>query len=193
MGAMKQVLVFFLALLTWCGCKEESTTTPPVPLPSGTATVTDTVVWPIGGGNVGFDCDLGKTISGTDTSNWHAVDIVPSLTWIGGRNRAEPYLYRPGDSLIAGGFRLISKAGSYQDAFAQFQALTVAPDTGYQIVADSVQANQVWAFQTVGGKSAKLLLREVHLRYGATISDTFATAVTFDWVFQPNGSRQLVP
>ncbi len=189
---MKRALVILMALLTCCGCKE-AITTPTVPLPSGTATVTDTVIWPFLGTWVGFRCEAGETVSSADTADWHSLDIVtyPRIDWA--NQTAVPYLFRPGDTLIAGGFRLISKAASYQEARAQFQALGVAPDTGYHIIADSVQPNELWAFQTIGGKYAKLLVREVHSRVGLAISDTLAIEVTFDWVFQPDGTKRLKP
>ncbi len=188
---MKQlVLLLMVAMLAGC----EQATPPSTPLPSGTATISDRQVLHFGGStNVGFDFERGKTLTNVgDSCDMLAFDDISLYPTNPGKNAVKPYLFKPG-STQGTGFCFVARGGSYEEALTYFQNLKVAPDSVYHSIAELIHANEVWAFQSNNRTFAKILIRNIQTRVPQSTSDTAAVAVTFDWVFQPSGSKHLEP
>ena len=188
---MKQV-VFVLMAIVLGGC--EQATPPAAPIPSGTTTVSSWEVLHSGASTaVGFDFQTGKTITNPgdscDLLAFYAISLYPANP---GMNAVTPFLIHPTATLHKG-FCFIARGGTLQGASTYFEGLKVAPDSVYHPIADNIQANQVWAFQRDNGTFGKILIRNVQTRVPQSTTDTVAVEVTFDWTFQPSGSKSFEP
>jgi hypothetical protein len=96
------------------------------------------------------------------------------------------------DSLLPA-FRLFRQFSSIDSARSYFQSLSEIPDTSYLDLASLVSVGQVWAVKTRRTTFAKILIR--HTEAYADSSNPGAPTpygeATFDWVYQPNGTRRF--
>ena len=88
-------------------------------------------------------------------------------------------------------FHLISWVDTEDSAQTIFNNLVEIPDTTFQELAIPVNKNQVWAVITQKNKYAKILIIDTVALNDSTNENapTPYGEATFDWVFQPNGSR----
>ena len=188
---MRTLLCFLAFVLSGC---VTSTFAPVDELPYGRATITDLLVSasPLysyreqTGFNFERRANLRRSASLPDT----LCDILTGSSF-----RSDTYLWSPGDTLMRRAFRLVSNNSDVEEAGKEFQRLTSAPDSGYVVGADTVQRGQVWIVQTTGRKFAKIFIRDVVVTVEDVQREAYVlrTEVTFDWVYQPNGTRSFLP
>ena len=90
-------------------------------------------------------------------------------------------------------FRLLRQYNVLDSAVVFYQSLSQLPDTTYTDLAIPTRANQVWAVTTRENKFAKILIRNTiaYADSSTTNAPTPFGEATFDWTFQPNGTRQF--
>lgn len=197
MNAINRVTCTFLVLV-FAGC-QDTEVAPVYPLPHGTATISDSAIYFSQTQSYRslreFSFARSSVVPFLGNMFDTSCDLIATFMVNGQTNTARSLLLSPGDTLNRPPFYLICFSSSSQDAATAFQNLMVAPESGYVIVADTILTNQVWVIQTQSRKFAKILIRAVTFT-PLTVqapSDTFSTEVTFEWVFQPNGSRSFKP
>ena len=88
-------------------------------------------------------------------------------------------------------FNLVKQFSQNDSARVFFDNLIEAPDSNYSDLALPVIVNQIWAVKTSDNKFGKILILDTHA-YTDTLDPnspiTYGEA-TFNWVYQPNGSR----
>jgi hypothetical protein len=90
-------------------------------------------------------------------------------------------------------FQLVRQSSTADSARAFFEALAVVPDAPFQDLAIPVRAHQIWAVKTREDKYAKILVLNT-VAYDDSTNPSAPTPygeATFDWVLQPDGSRQF--
>lgn len=186
---MKPQSIIWLAILSAApsmgGCKADGTG-PSHAVTSGTAIVDTRYV---NSQLSGFSFDQASVIRFPNSAG-----ILPDLIALVQTNETGTILGvffgRP-DSILPA-FRLLLQFATLDSAEAYFRRLTEIPDTTYTDVA-LVRAAQIWAIKTRRNNYAKILIR-VTLAY-ADSSGSGAPALygeaTFDWVYQPNGTRRF--
>lgn len=81
--------------------------------------------------------------------------------------------------------------GQYGDARAAenaFNSLTEFTEPQWTEIGDSVGINQIWLYRTSDSKYAKLRIISTILEKRTDMQDPYAEC-TFEWVFQPDGSK----
>ncbi len=172
-------------LLLYAGCKNEGTS--PVPTPtSGTATVNSRVV--------------NSTVSGfcfsraANISYPNQAGVIPDMMVLvqtgQSGNILGVYLARP-DTLVPT-FRLLREFGSADSAHQYFVALSEIPDTTYENLALPARASQIWAVKTRDNTFAKIHIRSTTAYVDSSTGvRTLYGEATFDWAYQPDGSRRF--
>jgi hypothetical protein len=94
------------------------------------------------------------------------------------------------DSLVPT-FRLLQEFSSLDSAESYFESLGELPDTTYTDLALPMRLAQIWAVKTRRTRFAKILIRHTlaYLDSSGTGAPTPYGEATFDWVYQPNGTR----
>jgi hypothetical protein len=193
---MRTVVVVLALFLVGC---DQSTFAPVSELPYGTATITSYQViqspflysYSV---QTGFDFSRGRTVSYSLPSIDTTCDMITS-SYMHEPPITVTYLWSPGDTLYRRAFRFISQHSTPENAEAAFRSLLVGPDSGYDVDATLTGPNAIWIFQSTELKFAKILIRNISVVTGTGqhVSDTLYTRVTFDWVYQPNGTKSFVP
>ena len=91
-------------------------------------------------------------------------------------------------------FSLIAEKSTPDSSRTIFDGLKEIPvTTFFEGLAIPVRENQIWAIKTRENKYAKILILETMAFLDSTNSagPTPLGEATFDWIFQPNGSRQF--
>lgn len=179
-------VVAVLAAIFWSGCKDDETGPSPTPT-SGTATVDGRYV---NNQASGFSFDQAAIVKFPNSKG-----LVPDLIVLVQMNETGAILgvffARP-DSL-ASAFQLLRQFTSFESAHSYFQDLAEIPDTTYVDLALPVRVGQVWAVKTRRNTFAKILIRQT-VAYADSSNPSAPTPygeATFDWAYQPNGSRQF--
>jgi hypothetical protein len=183
----------FVLLFVFSGCVQ-STFAPVDELPYGRATITDLLVSTPSmyayREQIGFNFTRRENIRFSGSVTDTLAEIVT-----GSSSPSMTYLWSPGDTLVRRAFRFVSHNPDSEAAEAEFNRLLSAPDSGYDVGADTVQRGQIWIVQTPARHFAKILIRDVvvtleDVQRGAYV---LRTEVTFDWVYQPNGTKGFAP
>lgn len=90
-------------------------------------------------------------------------------------------------------FRLLRHFATVDSAESYFQGLAEIPDTTYLALAIPASEGQVWAVKTRRATFAKILVRHT-LAYADSSGPGAPTPygeATFDWAYQPNGTRRF--
>jgi hypothetical protein len=173
------------SLLLWGGCKDEGTG-PGRFTKEGLATITVHSTDPL----PGFSFEYAAVMSWPFAT--HQLPDFAVLVQINATGRAiGVYLVRP-DSLVPA-FCLLRQFGSIDTASSYFHGLAEIPDTTYADLALSINPNQVWAIKTRRDTFAKILIRQTTAYIDSSLPGTPSPygEVTFEWVYQPNGTRQF--
>lgn len=186
---MKTAILLSIAIgftvFNWTGCKNEDT--PPVPTPtSGRATVNSRTV-----NNTvsGFSFSHAANISFPNPSGV-VPDIVVLVQTGPSGNIVGVFLARP-DTLLPA-FRLLRAFGSIDSASQYFQALREIPDTTYVDLALPVTVGEIWAVWTRDNRFARILIRNTTAYVdSSTGTRTLYGEATFDWAYQPDGTRRF--
>ena len=180
--------IFFatiMATIVLVGACRNGGTGTDLPPTSGTATIDSRVV------NFhasGFSFDQGAVVEISDSSN-----IIPDILLLVYMNETGAilgvFLARP-DSLVPS-FQLLRRFSTLDSAQAYFDNLGEIPDTTYQDLALPVNVADVWAVKTRRNTFAKILITQT-VAYRDTSNPSGPTPygqATFDWSYQPNGTR----
>jgi hypothetical protein len=195
MKGSKHIVILLLLPPLW-NCKDVGSD-PPIPLPQGTATITDSSVMfsPTSGYHYKTAFSFSKL--GVLPFNWNMFDSTYDvLSWSyfdWATKKGQVGLISPGDTLYRRPFRFIASYPDAGTASEAFKGLMSVPDTGFVLFADSIQPYQIWILKTNAHGYAKILIQAVWLKMGTGVApyDTVSSRVTFDWVFQPNGSKSF--
>jgi hypothetical protein len=181
----KSILIA-LTVLVGGGCKDDGTG--PVPTPtSGRATIDSRYV---NSQASGFSFDQAGVVR-FPSPQGNLPDICVSVQMNNPGEIVGVYLTRP-DSLVPT-FRLLRQFVTIDSAESYFQGLAEIPDTTYVALAIPTSEGQVWAVKTRRTTFAKVLVRHT-LAYADSSGQGAPTPygeATFDWAYQPNGTRQF--
>jgi hypothetical protein len=167
--------ILFLLIISLAGCKKESTTRI-----SGTDTVDNTIYKSTIYFAYGFSFVKAGLVATTATPGPDFVLYVNTDTQT---PRLTLQASRLKDSF--------SKVGDYPDASSAvtvFKNLTAVSSVGWISIADPVDANQIWLYRTIDDQYAKIRIIKV---VNETRDDLPYGQVTFEWVFQPDGSSSF--
>jgi hypothetical protein len=189
---VKRVLLVPLVVLSLIGCGSETSTCPESSPTSGTVTLSSEITETHGTlQGTGFLFSRGSAISVPNSEGLTPDMLVMMLT-----DDQDTYL---GPALVAPELRpmfcRLLSAPDADSARAAFESLHEVPDVCGELMAE-VEVNEIWAVVTAAGKHAKLLVLQSSFVCDTTFVDstqvTDAVArVTFEWVYQASGSRQL--
>jgi hypothetical protein len=189
---VKRVPLVPLVVLALSGCGSETSTCPESFPTSGTITLSSEITETHGTlQGTGFLFSRGGTISEPNSEGLTPDMLVIMLTDI-----HNTYL---GPALVAPELRpmfcRLLSAPDADSARAAFESLHEVPDVCEELMA-AVEINEIWAVITAAGKHAKLLVLQSSYVCDTTFVDSIQVTdavarVTFEWVYQPNGSRQL--
>jgi hypothetical protein len=178
---MKSIVFFSLAALLFLNYGCNSSIEPTPPLNAGRVTVTSK--------SAGFSFSQAKVIPFPPPSN-----LLPDLAVLVQIDNVGAILgvfFSTSDLRPA--FQLVRQPSTADSARIFFEALAVVPDAPFQDLAIPVRSNQIWAIKTRENKYAKILVLNT-AAYADSTNPSVPTPygeATFDWVFQPNGSRQF--
>jgi len=103
--------------------------------------------------------------------------------------------YMLGEPTFSPRFFHVGYAGTLEEARALFQSTTCVPDDAhFEKIAGTVGPYDVWVVKTHDGKFGKILIVDAffcsteHDSAGIAVERSYAE-ITFDWQYQPNGSR----
>jgi hypothetical protein len=181
---MRSLLYILSVVLSGC---VQSTFSPVDELPYGRATITELITRSPYQEQMGFNFERRENLLYSGVVSDTVCEVVTGST-----SQGRTYLWSPGDTLTRQAFRFISENVDSNLAEAEFQRVLSAPDAGYSIAADTVQPGQIWIVQTPIRKFAKILIRAVTVTNDGGLA-ILHTVVTFDWVYQPNGTRSFIP
>ena len=188
---MKAQLILIITTVSifwiWSGCEEDDRTGPGLIPTSGTATINSRYV---NNQVSGFSFDQAVVVRFPNIAG-----IFPDIevfAQINDTGRIVGVFFGRPDSLLPT-FRLLHQFGSIDSAQSYFQTLGEIPDTTYLDLALFVSANQIWAVKTRRNNFAKILIRHTiaYTDSSKPSSPTPYGEATFDWAYQPNGSRQF--
>jgi hypothetical protein len=175
-----------LAAIFWSGCKDDGIGPSSIPT-SGTATVDSRYV---NSQASGFSFDQAAIVRFPNSAG-----LFPDFIALVQMNETAAilgvYFARP-DSLVPS-FRLLRQFTLIDSAHSYFQDLAEIPDTNYVDLALPVRVGQVWAVKTRRNTFAKILIRQT-VAYADSSNPSALTPygeATFDWAYQPNGTRQF--
>lgn len=98
---------------------------------------------------------------------------------------SEPFLSA---NTLEPAFALKGEYSSAGEAITAFDALTSVGTVSYIDMALPLKTNQVWVIRTRDNKYAKI--RTIEVTFDTSGADPFASC-KFEWVFQPDGSKQF--
>jgi hypothetical protein len=169
MKRISQIIILLVILIT--GCKKEST-----PRTSGTDTIDNTIYKSTIYYAYGFSFSKAAKVATTETPG-------PDFALY-----ADPGITRLTLEVPPNQENSFSKVGDYPDlesAISEFKNLTTTGSFPWIDIADPVEANQIWLFRTNDDKYAKI--RIVSIVYKILDGLPYGQ-ITFEWVFQPDGS-----
>jgi hypothetical protein len=178
----KFLLVIIFLFLSVISCKKNSTEISPV-LTSGRATLNSNVE---NNKIHGFSFSNGEVISMPNSEG-----IIPDMILAVQISNSDVIGVFFGSVELRPSFHLISWVSTEDSAQTIFNNLMEIPDTTFQDLAIPVKKNQVWAVKSHENKYAKLLIIQTIAFNDSTNLDAITPygEATFDWEFQPNGSR----
>ncbi len=180
---VKLLLTITFLFLILISCEKNSTEIAPIPT-SGRATINSNVE---NNSIHGFSFSSGSVISLPNTEGIMA-DMILAVQIAHDSKVMGVYF---GTTELRPSFHLISWVSTEDSAQTIFNNLMEIPDTTFQDLAIPVKKNQVWAVKSHENKFAKILIIETVAFNDSTNADAIKPygEATFDWVFQPNGSR----
>ncbi len=177
------IISIMFSTVLWFGC-EGGDTGPRVPPTSGTVTLDSRY---INNQASGFSFDQATIVKFPNSSN-----TLPDLTLlvlVSSQGVSGTFFCRP-DSLVPS-FQLLSRFKSLDSARSYFQSLSEIPDTSYEDLALPLEVAEIWAVKTRRDTYAKILITET-IAYADSSNPSSPTPygeATFDWAYQPNGTR----
>jgi len=193
----KYIVILPVLALSW-SC-EDAGSGPGIPLPQGTATITDSSITfsPTSGYEYKTAFSFSKLLILRFNGNMFdsTYDILSYLYFDRPTNGWRVGLISAGDTLYRRPFRFIASYPDAAAAFAAFSMLVTVPDSSFVLVTGPIQAYQIWVVKTNTGSYAKILIQDVYLKLGtgSAPTDTVYSRVTFEWMLQPNGSKSFLP
>lgn len=184
---MKASVFFIIGSLVviWSGC--DKSTGPSLVPTSGTITINSKFV---NNQTTGFSFSQASSVS-FPNSQGILPDVMVLVQIDAGGSILGVYLSAP--DFPRPTFRLLRQYNVLDSAVVFYQSLSQLPDTTYTDLAIPTRVNQVWAVKTRENKFAKILVRNIiaYADSSTTNAPTPFGEATFDWTFQPNGTRQF--
>ena len=180
----KSANLIIIAILVWSGCDKSTDPSSPT---SGTITVSSRVV---NFQSTGFSFTRGSVIVFPNPQG-----LLPDLmvlVQIDERGSIIGVFFSP-PGPPRPTFRLLGQFSTLDTAQTYYQALSQILDTAYADLAIPARSGQIWAVKTRENKYAKILIRNTVAFADSSTSSapTPYGEATFDWTFQPNGTRQF--
>ena len=182
----KLTLTIVSAILIWSGCKDDGTGPGPTPT-SGRATIDSRY---LNNQASGFSFDQAGIVRFPNSQG--ALPDISVLVQMNDSGRVVGVFFARPDSLVPL-FRLLSQFATLDSAQSYFQSLGEIPDTTYVDLALPVSVGQIWVVKTRRTTFAKILTRHTlaYVDSSGPGAPTPYGEATFDWVYQPNGTRRF--
>lgn len=179
-------LLIVLIVAAWGGCKDDGTGPAPTPT-SGRATIDSRYV---NSQASGFSFDQAGIVRFPNSQG--TLPDIFVLVQMNEDGRVVGVFFARPDSLVPT-FQLLRQFATLDSAQSYFQSLSEIPDTAYVDIALPVSVGQIWMVKTRRTTFAKILIRHT-LAYADSSgpgAPTLYGEATFDWVYQPDGTRKF--